>query len=67
MPSVSWSQLIPKPTSKFLLVMCHHCGNKQVVFNHAKVVVKCSVCSEVIAQPKGGKAKILGRIEQELE
>jgi len=66
MSGVSWRELIPQPRSRFILVMCQHCGNKQIVYDHAKTYVKCSVCQETIAEPKGGRAKILGRVLEEL-
>jgi len=62
MSEVDWSKLIPKPRSKFLLVQCNECGHRQVVFDHAKIEVKCQVCGATLAIPKGGKAKILGRV-----
>ncbi|MCD6236237.1 MAG: 30S ribosomal protein S27e [Thaumarchaeota archaeon] len=59
---VEWEKLIPKPRSRFLLVQCNECGHKQVVFSHAKIEVKCQVCGATLAVPRGGKAKILGRV-----
>jgi small subunit ribosomal protein S27e len=55
-----WNELIPKPTSAFLRVVCPKCGNEQLLFSHAVNVVKCNVCGEVLAQPTGGKARIRG-------
>ncbi|MEM0375067.1 MAG: 30S ribosomal protein S27e [Nitrososphaerota archaeon] len=57
------ASLVPSPRSRFLLVSCQSCGNRQVVFDHAKIVVKCLVCQEPLALPRGGKAKILGKVE----
>jgi small subunit ribosomal protein S27e len=57
------ASLVPQPRSRFLLVSCQSCGNRQVVFDHAKIVVKCFVCQEPLALPRGGKAKILGKVE----
>jgi len=62
MSEIEWSKLIPKPRSSFLLVQCNECGNKQIVFDHAKTLVKCQVCGAILAEPRGGKAKILGKI-----
>ncbi|MEM1976609.1 MAG: 30S ribosomal protein S27e [Nitrososphaerota archaeon] len=59
---VDWEKLIPKPRSRFLLVQCNECGHRQILFDHAKMEVKCQVCSAPLATPKGGKARILGRI-----
>ena len=53
---------IPHPVTKFLKVKCSSCNNEQIIFDSAKIVVKCDVCSEDLAQPRGGKAKILGEI-----
>jgi small subunit ribosomal protein S27e len=60
-------RLIPRPSSKFLLVSCLHCGNKQVMPDSAKIRVVCNVCGETLAVPRGGKAKILGRVESVLD
>ena len=53
---------VPYPTTKFLKVKCTSCNNEQIVFDSSKIVVKCNVCGEDLAQPRGGKAKILGEI-----
>ena len=64
MPSrIDPASLVPQPRSRFLLVSCQSCGNRQVVFDHAKIVVKCLVCQEPLALPRGGKAKTLGKVE----
>ncbi|MEM0445456.1 MAG: 30S ribosomal protein S27e [Nitrososphaerota archaeon] len=60
-------RLIPKPRSRFLLVSCLQCGNKQVFPDTATVKVVCSVCGESLAIPTGGKAKIFGRVEKILD
>lgn len=59
--------LIPQPRSKFLRVRCPDCGNEQVVFSHASMVVRCLVCGRVLAQPTGGKAQIQGNILKVLD
>ena len=59
-------QLIPQPRSKFLLVVCPNCGHRQVVFSHATFPVRCLSCGALLVKPTGGKAKILGKIEQVL-
>ncbi len=56
--------LIPKPRSRFLLVVCPNCGNKQVVFSHATFPVRCSSCGQLLVKPTGGKAEILGKVER---
>ena len=63
---VEWEKLIPKPRSRFLLVQCNECGYRQIVFDNAKIEVKCQVCNATLALPKGGKAKILGRVLETL-
>ncbi len=60
-------RLIPRPRSRFLLVTCLQCGNKQIFPDTAKIRVVCNVCGEPLALPTGGKAKILGRVEKVLE
>ncbi len=57
-----WEKLIPKPKSKFLEVVCPKCSNVQIVFSHASRVVRCHICGEILAEPRGGKAKIRGEI-----
>lgn len=65
--SIEWEKLIPQPRSSFLLVECKSCGNRQPVFSHSTLVVKCNVCSKELAVPTGGKAKILGKIIGQLD
>jgi len=48
--------------SKFLEVKCRKCKNKQIIFSHASREVRCLVCNEILALPKGGKAEIKGEI-----
>ena len=57
-----WMALIPKPRSKFLLVKCPDCGNEQVVFGNASIIVRCNICDEILAEPTGGRPKIHGEI-----
>ena len=54
--------LLPLPKSKFLKVVCPNCGNEQIIFSHAKSVVKCLVCDTVLAEPTGGAAKIKANV-----
>ncbi|MCE4603731.1 MAG: 30S ribosomal protein S27e [Aeropyrum sp.] len=56
--------LIPRPKSRFLLVTCPKCGNRQVVFSHATFGSRCLNCGEILVVPTGGKARILGRVER---
>ncbi len=48
-----------QPKSKFIKVRCSKCKNEQIIFEKASTEVKCLVCGEVLAKPKGGKAEIL--------
>lgn len=57
-----WTDLIPKPRSKFIRVKCPDCGNEQVIFGSASMVVKCNVCDGILAEPTGGKVKIRGDV-----
>jgi small subunit ribosomal protein S27e len=52
--------------SKFVRVKCEKCKNEQVIFTRASSVVKCLVCSDVLAEPTGGKALLKANVIQEL-
>jgi len=52
--------------SKFIKVRCE-CKNEQNIFEKASTKVNCLVCNKPLAEPKGGKAKINGRILEVLE
>ena len=58
--------LVPKPRSRFVVVVCPNCGYKQIVFDHATFPVTCSSCGTRLVKPTGGKAKILGAVERVL-
>jgi small subunit ribosomal protein S27e len=47
--------------SKFLKVKCK-CGHQQVIFEKPATVVKCLKCGEVLAEPRGGKGRIMTKI-----
>jgi len=53
-------ELIPKAESLFMKVKCGKCGNEQIVFDRVTLEVRCNVCDEVLAIPRGGKAEIKG-------
>ena len=55
------------PVSKFVKVRCPKCKNEQIIFGKASSIVQCVVCSKVLAEPSGGKAKIKVRILEVLE
>ena len=61
------SDLKIETRSKFLRVKCKNCGNEQVIFDRANKEVKCKVCGETLAKPRGGKAKIRGDVIEILE
>jgi len=48
--------------NKFLKVRCQNCKNEQNIFEGAKTVVKCLICENILAEPRGGKAEIKARI-----
>ncbi|MGV8176383.1 MAG: 30S ribosomal protein S27e [Candidatus Bilamarchaeaceae archaeon] len=47
--------------SKFLKVKCK-CGAEKRIFEYATARIKCDKCGEILAEPSGGKAVILGTI-----
>ncbi len=46
----------------FLKIKCTGCGNEQVLYSHASSTIKCAVCSETLATPRGGRADIKAEI-----
>jgi len=50
------------PSSRFVKVKCAKCKNEQIIFGKASTQVKCLVCGETLALPRGGKAKITAQI-----
>lgn len=50
-----------KAESRFIKVRCK-CGNEQVIFGKASTIIKCLKCNKVIAEPRGGKARIKATI-----
>lgn len=58
--------IIPKPESNFFKVKCPKCSNEQIVFERCSMIVKCSVCEEVLAEPSGGKVSLKGEVLQVL-
>ena len=53
---------ISEPRSTFVKVRCAKCKNEQIIFGSASSAVNCLVCDNKIAEPTGGKAKILTRV-----
>jgi small subunit ribosomal protein S27e len=52
----------PELKSRFIKVRCEKCKNEQIIFSKSATPVKCLVCSEMLAEPTGGAAKIIGHI-----
>ena len=55
-----WESLIPRPSSAFLKIRCRSCESEQIIFSHATHAIRCRNCGEILAEPRGGKAKING-------
>ena len=53
--------------SSFFRVKCPDCENEQIVFGRASTVVDCVVCGHILAEPKGGNAKIKAEVLAELK
>jgi len=62
-----YQKIVPRPTSRFLKVVCGKCKNEQVIFNKAASCVKCLVCGNELAEPRGGKAKIKAKVVKVFE
>ena len=56
-----------KPKSKFIKVRCNDCENEQALFDKASTTAHCHICNSKLAIPSGGKAKIKGKILEEIE
>jgi small subunit ribosomal protein S27e len=56
-----------EPESKFIKVKCKKCKNEQIIFNKAATTVKCLVCDNILAEPRGGKAEIKTSVIGNLE
>ena len=54
--------LIPEPSSKFLKINCKECEKENIVYSHASTSVTCKSCGNIIAEPTGSKARIVGKI-----
>jgi len=49
-------------SSRFIKVQCPKCKNEQIIFGNATTEVKCLICNELLAEPRGGKAKIKAKV-----
>ncbi|MEM5797964.1 MAG: 30S ribosomal protein S27e [Candidatus Aenigmatarchaeota archaeon] len=54
-------------TGKFVKIRCKKCKNEQIIFEKAATKITCLVCGELLAEPKGGKADIKGKIIETLK
>ncbi len=48
--------------SRFIRVQCQKCKNKQIIFNNPTKIVTCLVCSEILAEPTGGRGNIKAQV-----
>ena len=46
---------------KCIRVRCK-CKNEQVIFQKPSTTVRCLVCGEVLAEPRGGRAEIRAKV-----
>ena len=53
--------------SRFLVVECSECGNKQTIFSKAAGVVKCVKCGNVLAEPGASKSRVKAKIVNVVE
>ncbi|XP_039091097.1 40S ribosomal protein S27-like [Hyaena hyaena] len=50
-------QLLQSPNSYFMDIKCPGCYKTTTIFSQAQIVL-CAVCSTVLCQPTGGKARL---------
>jgi len=48
-------------TTNFLKVKCEKCKNEQIIFERPASKVECLVCGTLLAEPTGGKGKLLAK------
>ncbi|MHA1369026.1 MAG: 30S ribosomal protein S27e [Promethearchaeota archaeon] len=58
--------VLPNPKSRFLRVSCSECNSTQIIFGCATSPVTCRACGKRLTIPRGGKAKIITKIEEVL-
>lgn len=49
-------------TNNFIKIKCADCGNEQITFKRAAVVVTCHICGATLVKPMGGNAEIKGEV-----
>ena len=54
--------LIQEQISKFIKINSKECEKENIVYSHASTSVTCKSCGNVIAEPTGSKARIIGKI-----
>lgn len=59
--------VIPKPASRFLLVICEKCKKESIVYSHTTRKIYCKGCGELLASNTGGKAIINAKIIKRLD
>ncbi|MHA1972252.1 MAG: 30S ribosomal protein S27e [Candidatus Hodarchaeales archaeon] len=57
---------VPQPRSRFLKVQCE-CGNVQELFSHATTKISCRVCGKILAEPRGGKARLFADVIEAID
>ena len=55
------------PPPRFVAVKCADCGNEQILFRRAAVIVTCQVCGSTLAEPTGGVATLRGEVVRAVE
>ncbi len=53
---------LSEPKGKFVKVRCANCKNEQVIFGKCATKINCLVCNTPLAEPVGGKSKIVGQV-----
>ncbi len=48
--------------TSFVKIRCSKCKNEQNIFSNLSTKVTCLVCSELIAEPTGGRSKIHAKV-----
>ena len=51
-------RLVQKPNSIFIDIKCKACSKINHTFTHARTIIRCKNCSELLATPTGGKINI---------
>lgn len=58
---------LQEPQGKYIKIRCSKCKNEQIMFGKASSLVHCLVCSKLLAEPTGGKARVKARVLEVLE